>query len=181
MSLWYRSLIYKGSSLIISSWSRTKSQLFLFNTEGPQLLDTHTHAWTSPLLSFQTVFIFHLQRHSWSAATLAAALNTCCIREGGTSCKSSCVSFITPRAAHAVFRRAIKACVSPSLIMSAALNMDHTEALQITSQNLPALDSPIQLAAVNTQIRELSVHSNPPLPSSPSSWNGEGVWEQVSR
>lgn len=53
--------------------------------------------------------------------------------------------------------------------------MDHTEALQITSQNLPALDSPIQLAAVNTQIRELSVHSNPPSPRSPSPRNGEGV------
>lgn len=41
-------------------------------------------------------------------------------------------------------------------------NIDHIKALQITSQNLSALDSLIQLAAHNTQIRELSLHPNPP-------------------
>lgn len=48
------------------------------------------------------------------------------------------------------------------LIRPGFLFKDHIKTHQITSQSLHTQNSVIQLAAVNTQLSELSLHPNPP-------------------
>lgn len=60
------------------------------------------------------------------------------------------------------------------LIRPGFFHKDHVKTQQITFRSLPAQNSVIQLAIVNIQIREVSLHPNPPC-FILSSWNGEDV------
>lgn len=156
----YRSPLYKGSRLIISSWSRTKSQLFIHTAVK------HTTRFSALCLSFRSSLCFI------KAMRDVMSLLTSCNPHDDIQMSDFSVRRACAKACMCVFglwewvtfkdMSKLSLCVSPFQLGAGffvLITLRHSRL--VPKIGLP-VDSLIQLAAVNTQIRELSLHPNPP-------------------